>query len=63
MSGRYQVVAHIPHGSADAEYHIVDTASDNHDVVALVDPHATYADPSDLAAEIASAMNTMRVMD
>lgn len=60
---RYQVVIHIPRGSADGQYHIVDTASDNFDVVALVDPHQNYATAEDVAHEIARAMNTCRVMD
>jgi hypothetical protein len=63
MADRYGVVAHIPKGSADAEYRIVDLASDNHDVVAIIDPHQIYDDPSDVAEEIVRAMNICRVMD
>lgn len=60
---RYRVKTHLPHGSADAQYHICDMASDNHDVVAIVDPNQLYAEPDSVALEIAAAMNTCRVMD
>lgn len=63
MSARYKVTAHIPRGSADAEWRIVDAASNNHDVVCVVDPHQIYATPEDLANEICAAMNLAKVMD
>lgn len=51
---RYIVQAHIPHGSGDAEYQIVD--ADN-TVIAIVDPAAIVQDASVLADEITNALN------
>lgn len=54
MKTRFSVEAHIPHGSGDAEYRIVDRDGN---VFAVVDPHMTFDDPSELADKIVAAMN------
>ncbi len=50
---------HIPHGSGDGEWQIIDLNSDNGDVVAIVDPQMIMpdldADPGKLAALFAAA--------
>lgn len=55
MKTRFHVDAHIPHGSGDAEYRIVHMQSG--EVVATIDPHGVFTDPSELAHRIADAMN------
>lgn len=57
MSDRFEVHANIPHGSADAEWHICDMESDNNDSVVLVDPNMIYVDALELAERICRAMN------
>lgn len=59
---RFSVLTHIPKGSADAQYHIVD-GYNNDDVVAIIDPNQLYANPDEVAQEIANAMNICRVME
>lgn len=52
-------VAHVSHGSGDAEHLIVDLDSDNYDVVAIVDPGDIFRDldrdPAELAGLFADA--------
>ena len=58
---RFEVHAHIPRGSADAIWHILDMQSDNHDTVAIVDPHCIYGDAYALACSICGAMNAAQI--
>lgn len=47
---------HIPHGSADAEYHIVDDRSGM--VIAIIDPHGVLRQPEKVADAIVQTMRT-----
>lgn len=55
MTTRFIAKAHIPHGSGDAEYHVV--TGDGAWIVAIIDPNCMSSDPAALAEVIAAAMN------
>src|ERR1035437_6258943 len=55
---RLEAVAHIPHGSGDAEYHLIDADADNSDVIAIIDPQMIMDDPAALAERLALASNS-----
>lgn len=55
---RLEAVAHIPHGSGDAEYHLIDADADNSDVMAIIDPSMILDDPAGLAERLALAANS-----
>lgn len=49
----FEVIAHIPHGSGDAEYRIMQGRR----FIAIVDPDMTLKNPAKLAQRIADALN------
>jgi hypothetical protein len=56
MKTHFEVIAHIPHGSGDAEWRIV--LSDRHDMVlAIIDPDMELTDAGEVAQAICDAMN------
>lgn len=54
-----RVDVHIPRGSGDAEYRIIDADSDNGDVLAIVDPNMTMEDPAAFAEDLVAAFNSI----
>ena len=55
MKTRFVAEAHIPHGSGDAEYLIIEVTTGA--VVALVDPHMLLDDPLKVAEKMADLLN------
>lgn len=53
MRTKFYVESHIPHGSGDAEYRIMNAG----EVLAIVDPNMVYADSGELADRICKALN------
>lgn len=53
MKTRFEVRAHIPRGSGDAEYRIMSGDA----IIATVDPMMELTDPAEVAQRIVDAMN------
>lgn len=60
MSIRLKAVAHIPHGSGDAEYHLVDAglSGEAAPVLAIVDPNMILPDPAAFVEQLARSANS-----
>lgn len=54
---------HLPHGSADGYWRVIRAASDNGDVIAVVDPHDDFGDMAEpVARALAAAPKLLRAL-